>query len=280
MDYVINSDGELYHWGTKGMRWGIRKYQNKDGSLTPAGKKRYAKEEAKLKEREKTIKNREREAARKAKLDAKKADLDARENALKKGTNNKAKTENKQANRPKTIREMSDDELRDHINRMRLEKEVYDTRKALLAANPPQVSTSKKFMNSLVNDVLAPTAVKVGKDWMEKTLRKKFGLESTQALENRWKKLDYKKKIAQLEKDIREMGDGDELADLKREYDIADYKKKIEKLNTSRSDEPDIEELLAKYGDMTEEQRNRYKNAAAVKGWEENLTGKKKKDKD
>lgn len=33
---------ELYHWGVKGMRWGVRRYQNKDGSLTPAGKKRYA----------------------------------------------------------------------------------------------------------------------------------------------------------------------------------------------------------------------------------------------
>lgn len=32
---------ELQHHGTKGMRWGIRRYQNSDGSLTPAGKKRY-----------------------------------------------------------------------------------------------------------------------------------------------------------------------------------------------------------------------------------------------
>lgn len=32
---------ELQHHGTKGMRWGIRRFQNKDGSLTPAGKKRY-----------------------------------------------------------------------------------------------------------------------------------------------------------------------------------------------------------------------------------------------
>lgn len=29
---------ELRHHGIKGMRWGIRRYQNKDGSLTPAGK--------------------------------------------------------------------------------------------------------------------------------------------------------------------------------------------------------------------------------------------------
>ena len=49
--YTIGSDGELYHWGIKGMKWGQRRYQNKDGSLTPAGKKRYAKEEAALKER-------------------------------------------------------------------------------------------------------------------------------------------------------------------------------------------------------------------------------------
>lgn len=32
---------EFYHWGIRGMRWGIRRYQNPDGTLTPAGKKRY-----------------------------------------------------------------------------------------------------------------------------------------------------------------------------------------------------------------------------------------------
>lgn len=32
---------ELYHHGIKGQRWGVRRYQNADGSLTAAGKKRY-----------------------------------------------------------------------------------------------------------------------------------------------------------------------------------------------------------------------------------------------
>ena len=33
-------ENELYHHGIKGMKWGVRRYQNKDGTLTNAGKKR------------------------------------------------------------------------------------------------------------------------------------------------------------------------------------------------------------------------------------------------
>lgn len=39
-------DNSLIHYGTKGMKWGVRRYQNKDGSLTPAGKKRYSEDES------------------------------------------------------------------------------------------------------------------------------------------------------------------------------------------------------------------------------------------
>lgn len=36
---------ELKHWGIKGMKWGIRRYQNEDGTLTPEGKRRYTTKE-------------------------------------------------------------------------------------------------------------------------------------------------------------------------------------------------------------------------------------------
>ena len=40
---------ELYHHGIKGQRWGVRRFQNEDGSLTAKGEKRYAKGEEMVK---------------------------------------------------------------------------------------------------------------------------------------------------------------------------------------------------------------------------------------
>lgn len=50
----------LQHHGIKGMKWGVRRFQNEDGSLTPAGKRRYSRAELK------DIRNEKREYLHKA----------------------------------------------------------------------------------------------------------------------------------------------------------------------------------------------------------------------
>ncbi len=151
-------ENELMHWGIKGMKWGVRRYQNKDGSLTPAGKKRYDKEMAKLKEEEKVAKNKLKTQAKLNKLEEKRKEVEA----LKSGKPIAKKTQ--QSSKP-SVKDMSDDELRATVNRMLLEQQY---RKL----NPEQVSTGKKFVNKVVNDVIAPAATEVGRNVLKDAMTK------------------------------------------------------------------------------------------------------------
>ena len=75
-------DDVLIHYGILGMKWGVRRYQNKDGSLTSAGKKRYGNND--------DIKD--------------------------------SQQKNTEEPKKKSVKDMSDEELRREINRMQLEQ--------------------------------------------------------------------------------------------------------------------------------------------------------------
>lgn len=106
-------DDQLYHHGILGMKWGVRRYQNKDGSLTNAGKKHIGQ-------------------------------------GVNNKSNNKYK--NKKAKRIKNgkkINELTDDELRKRISRLELEKRYKDLSKSEQKA---KVFDGKRFVSQVLEN--------------------------------------------------------------------------------------------------------------------------------
>lgn len=154
---------ELTHWGIKGMKWGVRRFQNKDGSLTAKGGKRYnGSDYQPRKSLGQKISYYKKAAKKKANL--KKA-REAR--AAKKEAEEKAKVAAEQ--RKKDVesgkikaKDMTNEELRDRINRMNDEKR-YNQLMEETGHNSMMASYGKKFAQKMWNESIQPALIESGK---------------------------------------------------------------------------------------------------------------------
>jgi hypothetical protein len=121
----------LKHWGVKGMKWGVRRYQNKDGSLTELGKKRMYSEMYDTEGKEDKERAKYTAEPHKWVGEDMKNEQDALNSAskvtreLKKMTDKSV--EKAKSNKPKMdLSDMTDEEMRKEINRALLERQYND----------------------------------------------------------------------------------------------------------------------------------------------------------
>ena len=114
-------DNELYHHGVKGMKWGVRKTPVRSSS--GATQKRKSNTLSLFK---------------------------------KKKTTRKVSSANSSPAKTKSIKDMSDDELRKKVERVRLEQQYQEL-------DPKSVSRGKRITKRVMDDIIVPAAVDIGK---------------------------------------------------------------------------------------------------------------------
>ena len=174
-------ENELYHHGVKGQKWGIRRYQNKDGSLTLAGKKRALKMQDQYTRFSNDKKYRDKDgnmtyAGRKKALKMKEKYSELTGKQLKKYPS-KNNPSTSPAPKQKSISEMSNQEIQDKIDRIRLEN-------TLKSLTPEKMSAGQKFVNGMKDAAISiakDKGTKIVGDLIDKKLRETLGLSNKQA---------------------------------------------------------------------------------------------------
>lgn len=159
--YFTGSPDYLEHHGILGMKWGVRRFQNPDGSLTPEGRARYGdvltKKQMKNYIREYNLRTGSNKEINKNTVfktpngmydykghKLRNADVEVDNPTDEKKTRSESK--------PGDKKRMTDDELRAANERMRLEEEYL---KHVATLNPKKVSLGQQFANNLRNELMS-----------------------------------------------------------------------------------------------------------------------------
>ena len=161
---------ELTHWGIKNMKWGIRRFQNKDGSLTPEGGKRYNGSDYQPRKslgqkigdyKKASAKKKQLEKARAARAEKKRAEEEAKA---------KAEQRKKDVESGKIkAKDLTSDELRDRINRLNDEKRYKQLMEE--TGHTSVIETyGKQFAKKMWDQAIVPAATEAGKELVKKAI--------------------------------------------------------------------------------------------------------------
>lgn len=203
-----NNTNEIYHHGILGQKWGVRRYQNKDGSLTPAGKRKAAK----MKEEYTALTGKR---------------------LIRKPTKKQSPSDvgNENADR-KQIKGMSNTEIQNRIDRLQKEKQ-------LAGLQSETASKGEKFVRAVGQQVLAPAAVEAGKrvltNWFEKQGKELMGLNTKEA-KTALQQLKEDAEISKLKRQIQQDKEWFTKRDTKEDKSNKSDKKQTKENNSNNSD--------------------------------------------